>query len=115
MDELKSIFNTVGWGGFAFYILVKYGHLWWKKFNGKYVSWKDLDVRIGKIEDRIPIIDQHLKDSTSRVVDLETLKKDNQLNNEFTREGIKELKEDVKNIYGMLSDIKTMMIQQRGN
>src|SRR3990167_3940892 len=112
MNELKEIFNIGGWGALILYLLIKYGHIIWKKSNGKYVSWQSLDNRLGKLEDIMPIIQSHLRDSTQRVVDLETLKKDNALNNEFIKENMKEVKDDIKNLFKLVSEVKNMMIQR---
>lgn len=112
MDEITVILNKFGWGGFVLFLIAKYGNLWWKKYTGRYVSYKSLDNRLEKVEDLVPILQQHLKDSTERVADLAVLKKDNELNNKFMQEGNKDMKEDIKNIYRMLEDIKNRLIER---
>ena len=117
MDDL--IFNRLGWTGFFLYIIIQNVPKLYKMWRGTYVSCRQLDIKIvelkgelSKVQDLVPILQQHLKDSTDRVADLAVLKRDNELNNEYIREGNKEIREDIKNIYKMISDIKNMMINR---
>ena len=122
MDEYKELINQAGWGGISLYLLGKYGHLWWKKANGKYISWESLEkvnVRITKIcadqekiNDLSLIYNQHLRDSTQRVVDLETLKKDNSLNNEFIKDRVTRIENNMDKMFALISDIKNIMIEK---
>lgn len=122
MDEFTAILNKFGWFGFVLFLIAKYGNLWWKKKTGRYVSWESLfkkldklekmDNRLERVEDLVPIIQQHLKDSTERVSDLAVLKKDNSLNNEFMKERMIRMENSQEKTFQMISEIKNMMIQR---
>lgn len=50
MDQLVGLGQKYGWWLPTLYLLVKYGHISWKKRSGRYVSWAAMENKIKFLE-----------------------------------------------------------------
>jgi hypothetical protein len=105
MDEFNMV-KDWGWAGLVVYVAVKYGHIFWKKQTGRYYSWAEFKERLDTVEGKLQT---HSTDFSRASLSIALLEKDNS----YMKEQSKEIKEDVKNIYDILGQIKNMLIEQR--
>ena len=116
MEELKLLLEAAK-SGYALpiiaWFLLDKGKVWQRKRTGKYVSYETLAEDIDRMEKSVEQLNVklngHLEKAASEDIKVSVME------NDIKHQGgeITETKEDVKNIYRILGEIKNLIIERR--
>lgn len=117
---MEELLKSYGWGGVVLYLLIKYGHLWWKKTRSDYVSLDAIRRNEGLTQSNLHILSQkvgametklngHLEEAIVKRAEIAVMQ------NEIVN--LKELQKrheaSFEKIYTMISDVKTFLMENR--
>ena len=112
MEELFfKILKEYGWGGvFALYAFSQWIQPAWKKKTGRWVSWQELLEKLEMLETRL---NDHLGIAREIHEEFKLNKATQVMTNDQFKITVTDMKTDIKDIFKLISEIKTLLIEKR--